>query len=421
MKGSRVLCVLGVVLGALCADSPAGQPSDGSTVYQLTRVFPATGTTSVDLSPDGARIAVKHLWGDWNEGYREYDLGSGQILNECRVYYAPWSGRYSADGSHLWVTRYYGGYVSEIDLNTCQYGCDLSVGSWTQDLLFDETRRYLFVAENDPGTGAIGSVKVVDTQACSVVCTVPLNGEPAELAKAPGSDFVYVTSRNPGTERLYKINATSCAVAGTLDLPGVGDPGVSVAPNGSRVYVPNKASGVVHVVDAGTMLELESWSIPGDPTVSDWGFHIEPAGEYAIHERTAINTRFLANEHVVQEIPLQGNVLNGHNRWRPVWSPDGSTAYVPVEGTGGDAGVVELVRRYVFDFDNDGVLDSDDKCPATDPSVTVVINDCDTGVDNHLFEYGCSMLDLIEECQEGARITADTKVERAEVERPRRG
>jgi hypothetical protein len=52
-----------------------------------------------------------------------------------------------------------------------------------------------------------------------------------------------------------------------------------------------------------------------------------------------------------------------------------------------------------LDSDGDGVPDSEDECTNTDSSATVVINDCDAGVNNHLFAYGCSMLDLIEECE----------------------
>lgn len=52
----------------------------------------------------------------------------------------------------------------------------------------------------------------------------------------------------------------------------------------------------------------------------------------------------------------------------------------------------------VCDSDKDGVSDSEDECPNTKDSETVVTSGCNTNVDNHLFQDGCSMLDLIEEC-----------------------
>jgi hypothetical protein len=55
------------------------------------------------------------------------------------------------------------------------------------------------------------------------------------------------------------------------------------------------------------------------------------------------------------------------------------------------------------DTDGDGVPDPDDACPNSDLAKTVVIDGCDSGVDNHLFDDGCTMADRIGECAEGAR------------------
>jgi len=55
------------------------------------------------------------------------------------------------------------------------------------------------------------------------------------------------------------------------------------------------------------------------------------------------------------------------------------------------------------DTDGDGVPDPDDACPNSDLAETVVIDDCDSGVANHLFDDGCTMADRIGECAEGAR------------------
>lgn len=55
------------------------------------------------------------------------------------------------------------------------------------------------------------------------------------------------------------------------------------------------------------------------------------------------------------------------------------------------------------DSDGDGVNDPDDECENSDLSSTVVIDDCDSGVANHLFDDGCTMNDRIAACAEGAR------------------
>jgi hypothetical protein len=55
----------------------------------------------------------------------------------------------------------------------------------------------------------------------------------------------------------------------------------------------------------------------------------------------------------------------------------------------------------VIDTDGDGIADDDDACPNTDLAPTVVIDGCDSGVDNTLGADGCTISDLIGECADG--------------------
>ncbi|MBI1826531.1 MAG: hypothetical protein HY287_00720 [Planctomycetes bacterium] len=54
------------------------------------------------------------------------------------------------------------------------------------------------------------------------------------------------------------------------------------------------------------------------------------------------------------------------------------------------------------DSDHDGIPDADDQCPDSDLNATVVISACNSGVNNHLFDSGCSMMDEIAQCQANA-------------------
>lgn len=55
----------------------------------------------------------------------------------------------------------------------------------------------------------------------------------------------------------------------------------------------------------------------------------------------------------------------------------------------------------VVDTDGDGIPDDDDACPDSDLSPTVVIDGCDSGVDNTLGADGCTISDLVGECADG--------------------
>ena len=51
------------------------------------------------------------------------------------------------------------------------------------------------------------------------------------------------------------------------------------------------------------------------------------------------------------------------------------------------------------DKDKDGIINDEDICPESNFEETVILNDCDSEVDNLLLDGGCTMLDLIEECK----------------------
>ena len=338
------LAVRGYVSCVVLMSVAGVQAFGGAVTYQLDSVLPAASCASVDLSPDDAVLYARHVFSaPYDVGYLAYDTESGALLQECHVGGTPWGGRISADGMHLWTSRYYGGYLAEVDVVSCEVGCNVDVGSWTDDVVFDVSWRYALVGENDPGTGATGSVQVVDTENCSIVASIPLNGEPGRFAMAAGDTRVYIASRNAGSERLYQIDATTWSVAAVLDLPGIGNSGISVAPDGSLVYVPNPLSGVIHVVETAGLTVVTSWPVPGD-SAAEWGFYVEPKGQCAflLSGGTVVRVFSLAGASVTDEIAV-GDVL-GYGKFRPVWTSDGSTAYLPL--TQG-AGVAVLRRQPV--------------------------------------------------------------------------
>jgi hypothetical protein len=75
-----------------------------------------------------------------------------------------------------------------------------------------------------------------------------------------------------------------------------------------------------------------------------------------------------------------------------------------VVGTGIYGGTFQawMAQLPKSDSDNDGIPDDQDQCPDSDLSPTVVIDSCDSGVTNHLFNKGCTMSDLIAKCADHA-------------------
>ena len=368
------------VVGGTGAYDPTGPacPSDWVPAFELADTLPAAACTSVDLSPDESTLYACVNFGPSNDnGYRWFDVNMLTWQGDCHVPGVTWAGKVSHDGNGVWTSRYYGGYVSLLNPGDCTIEQNLDVGNWTDDLLFDDDRHYLFVGENDPGIGASGSVQVVDTwqDPPSAVCSVPLNGEPGRLARASGDPFVYVVTRNSGTETLYKINVDACAVEGTLSLPGVGDSGISVAPRGDRIYVPHESADDVIVVDSVTLTIVDDYNL-----LSPQGFFVAPTGSFALASRGGIagdgtiSVFDIGSRTIRQELSVVGNPSNR----RPAWSAYGDSAYFPLLGTSTEDGGVAVLKVVNTDCNTNSIPDECER----DFDLDGVIDDCDDDIDN---------------------------------------
>jgi hypothetical protein len=63
-----------------------------------------------------------------------------------------------------------------------------------------------------------------------------------------------------------------------------------------------------------------------------------------------------------------------------------------------DSDISHYVGVTSEDSDGDGINDDVDQCQDSDANITINIGDCDTGVDNELFDTGCRMSDLVLQC-----------------------
>lgn len=342
----NTLCGTGLLFSSVLVS----QEALSSTTYTVEAVLAASRCTSVDVSPDRTRLYARVYYASWDEGFRVFDLTSGNydVMAEYHVYGIPWQGLASWDNQHLWMTRYSGGYVSALDLNDPYGGfdCNLDVGSWTVGLAFDSVRRYLYVGENCPGPGAIGSIVKVDTllgseEGCSEFGRAVLNGEPGRCIRVSyGDQYVFAITRNAGSETLHKIRTSDMQVVGTCPLLGVAGAGFSLSPDGSMAYVAHEDAGQVRVIDTLTMTETESWALAG---VGPEGFFVSPDGTHAIvlAGEAVIRIFDLASETVCQTIPVDGVEGTQGNRYPPYWDCESDTVYVPMNN-GTPGGLVVL-------------------------------------------------------------------------------
>lgn len=315
--------------------------------YSLDTILNETLGSGVDLSPDGSKIYASKTFGPNDNGFIVYSTETYEMLTEYHVAGVPWQGRVSADGQYLWAGIYYGGYVKKLNADTGSVITSIDVGSWVYGLAFDSQRRYLYVGENVPGGYSIGSIQRVDTVTESVVGSTTLNGEPAgAIYVSPDDTYIYALSLNSGSERLHKIRTSDMGIEGTFDLPGVGDAGFSLSPDGSKAYVPEPNEDIVHVVDLQTMTETDQFSIE-----NPCSFFVSPDGTHALTmlpgtspEPDYVRIFDLSTESIVQSISLGDRDLQEptHFRTAPSWGTAAGldAVYIPLRS--GDGGVAVL-------------------------------------------------------------------------------
>lgn len=94
-------------------------------------------------------------------------------------------------------------------------------------------------------------------------------------------------------------------------------------------------------------------------------------------------------------------------------SKDCNTNSIPDEcdigaGTSEDCNANSVPDECESDSDGDGLIDDCDSCPNSDLRETVIIHECETGVANLMLgDDGCSMTDLIGQCEVGIRNHGD--------------
>ena len=325
----------------------AGGSLFGQNHLQYQTLLPAQSCESVDMSPDGSIIYAKANFADYDVGAKAFSATNYAHLSDYHAFGTPWTIRASANGAYLYGSDYYGGNVDKVSVATDTVTTRISVGSWPGGLAFDSNRRFLYVGQNDPGTGVIGSIKRIDTNTDTVVGSRTLNGEPAFCIQvSPDNAYVYAASRgNGGNETLYKILAADMTVAGTFSMAGAGEAGWSLSPDGSKAYIPFTSANRISVVDLATMTLSDQIAIsnPGACWLSPDGAHALVTS--ATTSEVELRWLDLQSNSVLDTLTF-GNIgtvyISNTLRVEPYWDWDGPNKTILVPLSASDGGVAVL-------------------------------------------------------------------------------
>jgi YVTN family beta-propeller protein len=226
-----------------------------------------------------------------------------------------------ASARYAYVTNSGDGTVSVIETANNAVIGSIPVGGEPVDVAISPNGARAYVAGKSSD-----SVAVIDTATNAVLTTVPVGKEPLGIAAGPEGNRVYVA--NFGDETVSVIDTSSNTVFGSPIAVGKEPDGVAVTPDGSRLLVAQR-SGNVAIVDTASGSVVGSVADPLGPSRPVLG----PRGGRGFVSDGAASSVTAFN-------PLSGGtvgapLLVGAKPAGIAIAPSGATAYVasPVEGT----------------------------------------------------------------------------------------
>lgn len=213
---------------------------DAANDYGLLASYPTKGTITYGLAvtPDGTSIlaAESHA-----QTVVQLDAATGAVMRRFQVGTFPYAIQVTADGAKAYVTCLAEGAVLVLDLVTGATVGAIETGKNPEGMALADDG-LLYVANSDADT-----ISVIDTATDAVVLTRDLRDDPS--------------------------------------IPGVGPAGVSISPDGQRVYVPCSGDGAVRVFRRPGLVPLGA--VQGGDFVQD---ALEADGRLLVLSGKGLNT-----------------------------------------------------------------------------------------------------------------------------------
>ncbi len=267
-----------------------------------------------------------------------YAFGTGIDLLPWANY--PYDATISPDGSEVWIPGASGDGVVVIDRAGGVLTQTIEVGEYPVSVAFSSDGSFALVACRD-GEG----LWKIDTSTYSVtsITSIPTNYQGAgNIALDPVSGQFYVVDWYD--DFLYEISSDGNTVLRQADL-GTSLWQLVVSPEGMIIYLTDRGTDQVRVIDRQTLTQIDAWPVGDDP----WGIDVSADGNIVVvacedsHDAWIIHTGDRSSRSVIlnpQADPRDVDILDEDN-----------LAFV----AGGS--ITEGDPIYILDLSNDTVLD----------------------------------------------------------------
>lgn len=255
---------------------------DAATHSTIASVPAGVSPNGVAVSPDGDQAFVASMGNATNGGQVSVvNLTDGTLTKQVSEG-SVWDVAYSPDGSKVFeVVPEFGsdhGHVQVIDPHTLGSSSAIYVGQQPESLVFSPDGTKAFVVNSGDGIHS-GSVSVIDVAAEAVSATIPVGVQASSIAISADGSTLFVANYGDGVHEgtVSVIDVASNTVTNTVNGLGIGPGAIKVTPDGSQAYVLGEADGTVSVIDVATLTVSHRFSVGGQP----WNLAFSPDGSEA--------------------------------------------------------------------------------------------------------------------------------------------
>ncbi len=286
---SNDVSVIDTATDTVVATIPVGSSPFGVAVNPAgTRVYvtDSTGVSVIDAAtntvvavvavPGGRGIAVNQA------GTRVYtatvfpfpgiaviDAATNTVVAKVATSDVCWGVAVNAGGTRVYATNEFANTVSVIDAATNSLITAVKVGRQPQGIVVNPAGTRVYVTNINDDT-----ISVIDTATNTVIASVPSANVDLGITVNPSGTQVYVTNSPGNISVLDTATNTLVALYGVLGF-NLAPQGISVTPDGKRVYVVNLQSGNVSVIDTTTNAAVATVKVGSRPVA--FGQFIGPA------------------------------------------------------------------------------------------------------------------------------------------------
>jgi YVTN family beta-propeller protein len=223
---------------------------DTATNHVVATVHVGFASHGVAVMPDGKKVYVTHYFPVNNVSV--IDTSTNTVIATVPVGVDPLGIAITPDGTKAYVTNYGTGSlvnfddklntstdVFVIDTATNTVIATVPVGGRDVGVAITPDGKKVYVTNSMP----VNNVSVIDTATNTVTATVPVEGNPVGVAVTPDGTKAYVVSQ--GTNSVFVIDTSTNNVIAIVPV-GASPEGIAISPDGTKVYVTNSFNGNIY-------------------------------------------------------------------------------------------------------------------------------------------------------------------------------